>query len=157
MTDVTTCLWLSHDADVAAQALAFYTDLIPNSSIDSSSRMQGPDAETLLADITLAGTPYRVIGAPVPFRLNESASLSVSCADQAEVDRYWDALSSDGGAESQCGWLVDRWGLSWQIVPTRLYELLGDPDPERAARASAAMMTMRRIVIADLESAADAG
>ncbi|WP_300681750.1 VOC family protein [Nocardioides sp.] len=155
MTDITTCLWLSHPADEVEKALAFYADLIPGSSVTSSQRVGPPGGETVLAEVTLAGTPYRVIGAPVEFSLNPSVSLSVSCADQAEVDRYWDALTADGGQESQCGWLVDPWGLSWQIVPTRLGELLGDPDPERSGRASAAMMQMRRIVVADLEAAAD--
>ncbi len=103
------------------------------------------------------GTDFRAIQQPSSFRFNESVSLSVSCADQAEVDRYWDGLLAGGGEESQCGWLKDPWGLSWQIVPQRLVELLSDPDPRRAGAAQAAMLTQRRIVIADLEAAADAG
>jgi predicted 3-demethylubiquinone-9 3-methyltransferase (glyoxalase superfamily) len=83
-------------------------------------------------------------------------SLSVICADQAEVDRYWDGLLAGGGEESQCGWLKDPWGLSWQIVPQRLNELMGDPDPRRAQAATQAMLKQQRIVIADLEAAADA-
>ena len=85
----------------------------------------------------------------------ETISFSISCRDQAEVDYYWDSLA-DGGEESMCGWLKDRFGLSWQIVPTRLNELLSDPDGARAQAASQAMLRMQRIVVADLEAAADA-
>jgi predicted 3-demethylubiquinone-9 3-methyltransferase (glyoxalase superfamily) len=155
MTHITTCLWLSHPPDVAEEAISFYLDLIPDSSLDSLTRVDSPAGESLLAEVTLAGTPYQLIGGQVGFALNPSVSLSVSCENQAEVDRYWDALTADGGQESQCGWLIDRWGLSWQIVPIRLVELLADPDPERSARATAAMMGMRRLVVADLEAAAD--
>jgi len=151
---VTPCLWFAEDG---AAAIRLYTSLVPGSSIESMSEIAGPDGSaTLLADFTLAGVAYRAIGAPADFALTPAISLSVSCRDQADVDRYWDALVADGGEEGQCGWLVDRWGLSWQIVPDRLVELLGDPDPERAERARQAMFTMRRIVITDLEAAADA-
>ena len=86
------------------------------------------------------------------FAFTEAVSFTVHCADQDEVDYYWDRLV-DGGEESQCGWLKDRFGLSWQIVPSRLYELIDDPDPARAAAATSAMLGMRKIVIADLEAA----
>jgi predicted 3-demethylubiquinone-9 3-methyltransferase (glyoxalase superfamily) len=89
------------------------------------------------------------------FPFTEAISLSVICDDQAEVDRLWEALTADGGEESMCGWLKDRWGVSWQIVPRRMLELQSDPDPERASRANQAMLTMRKLDIAALEAAAD--
>jgi predicted 3-demethylubiquinone-9 3-methyltransferase (glyoxalase superfamily) len=90
------------------------------------------------------------------FTFDEAVSFMITCADQAEVDHYWERLLEGGGQESMCGWLKDRFGLSWQVVPTRLFELLSDPDPARAQAASQAMLGMQRIVVADLEAAADA-
>lgn len=101
---------------------------------------------------TLDGQRFLGINGGPQFPFTEAVSFEVLCADQDEVDYYWNALV-EGGAESQCGWLADRFGLSWQIVPRRLYELLEDPDPARAAAATAAMLGMRRIVVADLEAA----
>ena len=94
-------------------------------------------------------------GGPQDWAFSEAISFMIMCADQAEVDHYWDRLT-DGGEESQCGWLKDRYGVSWQVTPTRLMELQADPDPDRRQRAIQAMFTMRKIVIADLERAADA-
>lgn len=91
------------------------------------------------------------------FTFSEAVSFTVHCKDQDEVDYYWDRLTRDGGEESHCGWLKDRFGLSWQIVPDRLYELIADPDPDRAAAATRAMHGMRKIVVAELEQAAAAG
>jgi predicted 3-demethylubiquinone-9 3-methyltransferase (glyoxalase superfamily) len=88
------------------------------------------------------------------FQFTEAVSFQIHCADQAEVDHYWDRLT-EGGEESQCGWLKDRFGLSWQVIPARLYELLSDPDPGRAQRAMQAMLGMRKLVVAELEQAAD--
>jgi predicted 3-demethylubiquinone-9 3-methyltransferase (glyoxalase superfamily) len=149
------CIWLVEDGEAA---LRLYTELVPDSHIDSIQHSPGPDgSSTMLADFRLGGVQYRAIGGPAEFGLTPAFSLSIACADQAEVDHYWDTLLADGGQESQCGWLIDRWGMSWQIVPTRLMELLGDPDRERAGRALQAMFGMRRIVIADLETAAAGG
>jgi predicted 3-demethylubiquinone-9 3-methyltransferase (glyoxalase superfamily) len=150
---VTPCLWFRVDGEAA---LRLYTTLIPNSSIASLEHIDGPDGtSTMLADFTLGGVRYRAIGAPTDFRFTEAVSLSVQCGDQAEVDRYWDALTADGGEAGACGWLRDRWGMSWQIVPDRLGQLLADPDPERSARAMQAMFTMGRLDIAALDAAAD--
>src|SRR5918992_2764561 len=110
----------------------------------------------MAGEFTIDGMTFRGInGGPDFANFTEAISFSITCRDQAEVDYYWDSLV-DGGEESVCGWLKDRFGLSWQIVPTRLYELVSDPDPTRARAASQAMLGMRRIVIADLEAAADA-
>jgi predicted 3-demethylubiquinone-9 3-methyltransferase (glyoxalase superfamily) len=110
----------------------------------------------MAADWTMNGMGFRGInGGPEHARFTEAISLSVSCADQGEVDYYWDNLVA-GGRPDQCGWLKDRFGLSWQIVPDRLVELLSDPDPARAEAAMRAMLGMQKIVIADMEAAADA-
>jgi len=150
---ITTCLWFQKDLK---GALDRYTSLFPDSEVHSLNQMGGMDDEVWLADWRMFGTEFRAICQKSGFSLNESMSLSVTCADQAEVDRYWDGLLAGGGEESQCGWLKDPWGLSWQIVPQRLNELMGDPDPRRAQAATQAMLKQQRIVIADLEAAADA-
>ena len=109
----------------------------------------------MAGDFTLNGLQFRGInGGPEHARFSEAISFSIDCKDQSEVDYYWDSLV-DGGEESMCGWLKDKFGLSWQIVPTRLYELVSDPDPARARAATEAMFQMRRIVIADMEAAAN--
>ena len=108
----------------------------------------------LTVEFTLSGTRFIDLNGGPHFRFTEAVSFQIACADQGEVDRLWSALSN-GGTESQCGWLKDRWGLSWQVVPTRLLELFNDPNPDRASRATAAMLKMKKIIIADLEQAAD--
>ncbi len=150
-TPLSTCLWFDDDLE---DAVAFWTAIFPRSSIGELARL--PDGTVLGAQWTLDGMPFRGInGGPEHHHFTEAVSISVSCADQSEVDYYWDSLV-DGGEESQCGWLRDRFGLSWQIVPTRLGELLGDPDPARSQAALQAMLGMRRLVVAELEEAADA-
>ncbi|MGV8907786.1 MAG: VOC family protein [Propionicimonas sp.] len=149
---ITTCLWFQGDVEAALER---YTGLFPDSEIISLQRMGAMADEVVLAEWRMLGTHFRAISQPSDFRFNDSMSLSVSCADQAEVDRYWDGLLAGGGVESVCGWLRDPFGLSWQIVPDRLGELLGDPDPRRAAAATQTMLGQRRIVIAELEAAAD--
>ena len=157
MPTITPCLWFDGTAEQAAE---HYVSIFPNSAITSVSRygpgMPFPEGTVLTVEWTLDGQPYQGINGGPQFRFNESVSFSISCADQAEVDHYWDGLLADGGEESMCGWLKDRFGLSWQVVPTRLFTLLSDPDPARAQAAQAAMLQMRRIVVADLEAAADA-
>ena len=104
---------------------------------------------------TLGGRPFLALNGGPQFRFTEAVSFQIACEDQGEVDRLWAALTADGGTEGPCGWLKDRWGLSWQIVPTRLPQLLGDPDPDRARRAMEAMLKMHKLDIAALERAAD--
>lgn len=150
------CLWFD---DTLEEAARFYTGIFPDSSVGHLARYgdAGPgEAGTVMAaEFTLAGVTFRGINGGPAFPFTEAVSFSVTCRDQSEVDYYWDSLA-DGGEESVCGWLKDRFGLSWQIVPVRLYELVADPDPLRAMAATEAMLGMRRIVVADLEAAADA-
>ncbi|WP_372054070.1 VOC family protein [Tistrella mobilis] len=147
---VRTCLWFDGNAEAA---VAFYTGLLPASEIDRSLRPD-PDGPPLVIDFTLAGTPYQALNGGPHFQLTEAVSISVLTADQAETDRLWGALTADGGAESQCGWLKDRFGLSWQIVPEAVPRLLTSPDRAAADRVFQALMGMRRIEIAALEAAA---
>lgn len=150
MPEISTCLWFD---DNLMEAVELYTAVFPNSEIRGVSHYEG---RVIGAEWTLDGQPFRGInGGPVHAGFTETVSISVTCADQSEVDYYWDTLV-DGGQADQCGWLKDRFGLSWQIIPTRLYELLNDADRARAAAASDAMMEMQKIVIADMEAAADA-
>ena len=158
MTKVYTCLWF--DKDQAEEAANFYTSLIPNSGITDVSRSSadtpsGPEGMVLTVDFTLDGVPYQGLHGGPEFKFNESTSIAVECDDQAEVDRLWAALVADGGEHSVCGWLKDRFGLSWQVYPRRLTELLADSDPDRARRAMQAMLKMTKIETAELEAAAD--
>lgn len=153
MPSITPSLWFNDDLE---EAIAFYTSVFPNSKVESLSRFTeacpGPTGEVVSGVFVLDGTRFIGINGGPQFPFTEAVSFTVQCADQDEVDYYWDRLV-DGGEESQCGWLKDRFGLSWQIVPDRLTELLDDPDPVRAAAASKAMLGMRKIVVAELEEA----
>ena len=151
---VRTCLWFD---DNALQASEFYCTLLPDSRTDRIAHYsEGQDfaepGKILTVDFTLAGAPYQALNGGPFFTLNESVSISVSTEDQAETDRLWEALIADGGAESQCGWLKDRFGLSWQIVPKRVIELSDGPN---AARFWPALMQMKKIDIAALEAATE--
>ncbi|MEZ5839778.1 MAG: VOC family protein [Hyphomicrobiales bacterium] len=146
---VRTCLWYDGKAEEAA---TFYVSLLPGSRIERMQRVAG--GRIVIVDFTLAGTPYQAFDGGPHFALNEAASISVLAEDQAETDRLWAALTADGGAESMCGWLKDRFGLSWQIVPKDAMALLANPDPELSGRAMKALMTMRRIDLSALERAA---
>ncbi len=157
MTLISPCLWFDDNLEEAAH---FYTSIFPGSSVGHLSRYTeagpGEPGTAMAGEFTLDGITFRGInGGPEHAKFTEAISFSITCRNQAEVDYYWDSLA-DGGEESVCGWLTDRFGLSWQIVPTRLYELVSDPDPDRAKAATEAMFGMRKIVIADLEAAADA-
>jgi predicted 3-demethylubiquinone-9 3-methyltransferase (glyoxalase superfamily) len=117
--------------------------------------MPEQEGKLMTATFELAGQEFVALNGGGSFTFTEGISLMVDCEDQAEVDRYWDALTADGGKPSMCGWLKDKFGVSWQIVPRRLMELNTDPDPERARRAMEAMLQMSKIEIAELERAAD--
>jgi predicted 3-demethylubiquinone-9 3-methyltransferase (glyoxalase superfamily) len=153
MGSITPSLWFNGDLEEAAR---FYTSVFPNSSIEGFDRYTdagpGTPGDVVSGTFVLDGTRFVGINGGPEFPFTEAVSFEVRCADQDEVDYYWDRLV-DGGEESQCGWCKDRYGLSWQIVPERLLELVHDPDPERAAAATRAMLGMRRIVIAELEAA----
>lgn len=148
-------LWFDTEALAAAE---FYVSIFPNSRIVQVARYpEGtPEraGEPLTVDFELDGQPHTAINGGPQFTFDEAVSLLVLCDDQAEVDRYWEALTA-GGEEVQCGWLKDRYGLSWQVVPKGMEEILGDPDPARAQRAMAAMMTMVKLDLAALRAAAD--
>jgi predicted 3-demethylubiquinone-9 3-methyltransferase (glyoxalase superfamily) len=152
------CLWFDGNAEEAAR---FYADLLPGSSVEKVWRSpaetpSGPAGMVLTVDFTVAGQRLQGLNGGPDFRFNEAVSFVIECEDQAEVDRLWDALTADGGQPGPCGWLKDRFGLSWQIVPRRLEELLDDPDAGRARRAMEAMLKMGKIEVAELERAADA-
>ena len=150
--------FLSFDGQ-AEEAARFYVSLLPNSQIDRVTRSPmdtpGGDADSvLLVEFTLAGTPYIALNTP-GFSFTEAVSFLIACEDQAETDRLWAALTADGGSEIACGWLKDRCGVFWQVTPTRLMELIKDPDRDRARRAMEAMTKMIKIDIAEVERAAD--
>jgi predicted 3-demethylubiquinone-9 3-methyltransferase (glyoxalase superfamily) len=150
----TPCLWFDTQGEDAAR---FYTSVFPNSRIVDTARFgeAGPREAgmVMVVSFELDGQPFTALNGGPDFTFSEAVSFQVDCADQAEVDRYWETLS-EGGEQGPCGWLKDRFGLSWQIVPTRLTELLADPDRERSQRVMKAMLGMRKIVIAELEAAA---
>ncbi len=157
MTSVATCLWFNGEAEAAAK---LYTSLIPDSRIDRVVRAPADNPSTkegdvLTVDFTLAGQRLTGLNGGPEFRFSEAISLVIECEDQAEVDRLWTSLILGGGEPSQCGWLKDRFGLSWQIVPRQMNEMLAGPDPEGARRAMEAMLQMSKLDIAELQAAYD--
>jgi predicted 3-demethylubiquinone-9 3-methyltransferase (glyoxalase superfamily) len=159
MQKIIPCLWYNHDGEEAAN---FYVTLFPDSRIDHVQRSPADNPSmkeggVLVVEFTLAGQQYIALNGGPQFPFTEAISLQVRTEDQAETDRLWDAFLANGGEESECGWLKDRWGLSWQITPKRMMELLADPDRDRARRAMEAMLTMRKLDIAAIERAADGG
>ena len=156
MSKVATCLWFNGDAEAAA---TLYTSLLPGSELLRVMRAPvdypaGKAGDVLMVEFTLAGTPFQGLNGGGGVAHGMAASISVTCEDQAEVDRLWSALTADGGREVQCGWLNDRWGVPWQIVPRRFLELTADPDAGVRERAMAAMMGMVKLDVAALEAAA---
>ncbi|HEV2677229.1 MAG TPA: VOC family protein [Aliidongia sp.] len=157
MSKISPCLWFDGQAEEAAN---FYVSLLPDSRIDhvqkNRSDTAGKAGTVLIIEFTLAGQRFQALNGGMKVEYTHALSLSVDCADQAEVDRLWAALS-DGGKEVQCGWVTDRYGVSWQIVPSILPKLLADPDAAKAERVMRAMMGMVKLDIAALEAAAAAG
>ena len=156
MEKITPCLWFDHQAEEAA---AFYVSMFPDSRIVDVTRYSDAFAdragEVLTVEFDLGGRRFTALNGGPQFSFTEAVSFQIDCADQAEVDFLWDALTA-GGEESQCGWLKDRYGVSWQVVPAELAQLLGDPDPGRASRATEAMLRMKKIDIDEVRRAADA-
>jgi predicted 3-demethylubiquinone-9 3-methyltransferase (glyoxalase superfamily) len=157
MPRITPNLWFDTQGLEAAE---FYVSVFPSSQVVDVTYYgdagPGPAGSVLTVDFLLDGQPYTAINGGPQFTFDEAISLLVSCEDQSEIDYYWDALCA-GGEEGQCGWLKDRFGLSWQVCPTGWAEVLNDPDPARAERAMRAMLGMHKIDLAALRAAADGG
>ena len=157
MTRITPCLWFDTEGEEAA---SFYVSLFKNSRITDVSRYgeagPRPAGTVMVVSFELDGQPFTALNGGPEFTFSEAISLQVDCQTQEEVDYYWDGLTA-GGEEGPCGWLKDRYGVSWQVVPNALITLIQDPDPGRSKRAMAAMMTMKKIDIAALQAAADQG
>jgi predicted 3-demethylubiquinone-9 3-methyltransferase (glyoxalase superfamily) len=155
MDKVTPCLWFDGNAEEAAN---FYVSLLPDSHVDSIMRSPADNPSmkeggALMVDFTLAGRKYSGLNGGPQFPFTEGVSFVIHCDDQAEVDRLWDALTADGGQPVQCGWLKDRFGLSWQIVPEELLEMYASSDRDAARRAMEAMMTMVKLDLPELRRA----
>lgn len=152
---ITLCLWYDGDAEEAAR---FYARTFPDSSVGAVHRApgdfpSGKQGDVLTVEFTVVGVPCIGLNGGPAFRHSEAFSFQVATADQAETDRYWNAILDNGGQASACGWCKDKWGLSWQITPTVLSQAVTHPDPAVAARAFAAMMGMTKIDIAKIEEA----
>ncbi len=159
MSKIAPCLWFNGEAEEAA---TFYVSLLPNSRIDKVQRnlVDGPSGKAgsvLVVTFTLAGQEFMALNGGSRLEFTHAVSFKIDCADQAEVDRLWDALCSNGGSAVQCGWLTDRYGISWQIVPSVLMQLLAGSDRAGAERAMNAMMGMVKLDIAALRKAYDGG
>lgn len=151
------CLWFNGNAEEAAR---FYADTFPDSRIDKLWRAPddypaGKKGDPLVVEMTILGSPFMLLNGGPDFRFDEAVSFVVATDDQAETDRYWSAIVDNGGEESVCGWCKDRFGLSWQITPKRLTQLMAEQDPVKSKAAFNAMMTMRKIDIAAIEAAAE--
>ena len=158
MRKISPFLWFDKQAEEAAK---FYVSVFPNAKINKVTRYpdDAPGGNTegsvMTVEFEIDGMSLVALNGGPDFKFNEAISLSIDCDGQAEVDRYWKALT-DGGEEGPCGWLKDRYGLSWQVNPHRLGELMSDPDPKRAKAAMGAMMKQKKIILAEIEAAADA-
>ncbi len=154
-TKICPFLWYANEAEEAAR---FYASIFPDSHVDHVASLQsdspsGPPGSVKVVDFTLFGQPFRAMSAGPHEEFNDAISLTVLCDDQAELDRYWNALLEGGGEPVACGWLIDRFGLRWQIVPAILEEMMRDQDPARSRKASDAMLRMVKLDIATLERA----
>ncbi|MBI5547435.1 MAG: VOC family protein [Deltaproteobacteria bacterium] len=154
-TKICPFLWYAKEAEEAAR---FYASIFPDSRVDRVAALQsespsGPPGSVKVVDFTLFGQPFRAMSAGPHDEFNDAISLTVLCDDQAELDRYWNALLEGGGKPQACGWLIDRFGVRWQITPAVLEEMIRDTDPERSKRASDAMLQMVKLDIATLEKA----
>lgn len=152
---ITTFLWFDNNAEEAAN---FYTSIFRNSRILTEARYPegspGPKGGVMVVDFELEGQRFTALNGGPHFKFTEAISLLVHCKTQEEVDYYWEKLTADGGQESQCGWLKDKFGLSWQITPDELLKVWSEPDPAKAQRVMQAMMGMKKLIIKDLQDAA---
>jgi predicted 3-demethylubiquinone-9 3-methyltransferase (glyoxalase superfamily) len=156
MPPITPFLWFDTEAEEAAE---FYCSIFPNSKITNVSHYSDagpqPTGSVMTVSFVLDGLELTALNGGPHFTHSEAFSLAISCADQDEVDYYWDKLTADGGEESQCGWLKDRYGLSWQVTPVGMVEIYTSDDPARVARAMQAMFGMKKLDLAALQAAAD--
>ena len=155
MSKLSPCLWFNGEAEEAAE---FYTGIFPDSRIDqvsnaASDTPSGEKGMVLTVTFTLGGQRFVGLNGGPDFTFNEAVSFMIDCGDQAEVDRYWEALTAGGGEPGPCGWLKDRFGVSWQVIPKQLYEVLEGPDRAGAERAMQAMLQMTKLDVAALEAA----
>lgn len=155
MSKIVPCLWFAGEAERAAQ---FYVSLLPDSRIDNVQRSVvdtpgGPEGSVLVVEFTVAGQPFMALNGGTPLPFNHAVSFKIDCMDQAEVDRLWDALLAEGGEPVACGWLRDRYGLSWQIVPADALKLFAGSNREGAKRAMQAMMQMVKLDVGALQRA----
>ena len=148
MPDLSHMLWFNNQAEEAAQ---LYTNIFKDSKI--LNKTNGPDGGVFTVEFEILGSKYTSLNGGPMFSFTEAFSIVVLCQDQSEVDKYWDALTSNGGSAGRCGWLKDKFGLSWQIIPKQLGECLGNPDPAKSAAAMKAMMGMSKFNVSELESA----
>lgn len=152
---LTTCLWFDGNARQAAE---FYVSIFPNSSLgnnwiapaDTPSNDAGSE---VVVDFTIFGQPFIGLNGGPMFTFSEAISFQIPCADQAEIDKYWELLTKDGGSPGRCGWLKDKFGVSWQVVSSQMEQYIGGPDPSGAKAATQAMLTMEKIVLSELASA----
>ncbi len=150
MQKITPFLWFDNQAE---EAMNFYTSIFKDSKVLSVT--PGPDGTAMSVTFELQGQEFMALNAGPQFKFNEAVSFFVSCQTQAEVDELWEKLTADGGEEGRCGWLKDKYGLSWQIIPTALGELMSDPDPKKAGRVVQAMLKMNKIDVPTLQKAYD--
>lgn len=157
MPNIQPCLWFDTEAEEAAK---FYCSVFPDSKITRISHYTDvgprPKGMVMTVEFVLDGKPFMALNGGPDFKFTEAISISVECDTQEEIDRYWSALKAGGGTEIECGWLKDRYGLSWQVSPKKLADLITGSDPDKADRAMRAMLKMKKIVLADIEAAVGA-
>ena len=156
MQKITPFLWFDGNAE---EAMNFYVSVIPNSKVLGVTRVgeggPGPKGSVLTAKFMLHGVEFAALNAGPQHKFNEAVSFVINCETQDEIDKYWNALSTGGGREGDCGWLKDKYGLSWQITPVQLMQMLGDKDQQKAGRAMKSMMTMKKLDLKALKQAFD--
>jgi len=156
MSKIAPCLWFNGEAEEAAN---YYVSLFPDGAITSISHygpgMPFPEGTALMVEFSLAGQRFQALNGGPQYQFNPAVSLSIDCVDQTEVDRLWAALLEGGGGEVACGWIMDRYGVSWQVVPHGMGDIIRDPDPKRADRAMQALMKMKKLDLAAMRAAAD--